>query len=55
VPHFRHRSTPPNTPFHTTLLGLVSNFADIHRFMQFAGEFVDLTEVPDDLPPRIAC
>jgi molybdenum cofactor sulfurtransferase len=36
-------------------LGLASNFNDIHRFMNFAGEFVDLTGVPDDLPPRVAC
>jgi hypothetical protein len=36
-------------------LGLASNFIDIHRFMSFAGEFVDLTGVLDDLPPRIAC
>jgi molybdenum cofactor sulfurtransferase len=36
-------------------LGLVSNVADAHRFETFACEFVDLTEVPDDLPPRIGC
>jgi molybdenum cofactor sulfurtransferase len=36
-------------------LGLVSNIADAHRFTTFAGEFVDLTEVPDDLPPRVGC
>ena len=36
-------------------LGLVSNFADLQRFMEFASEFVDLTDVPPDLPPRIAC
>ena len=36
-------------------LGLASNFADLHRFMDFAAEFVDLADVPDDLPPRIAC
>ncbi len=36
-------------------LGLASNFTDIHRFTAFAGEFVDLTEVPDDLPPRSGC
>ena len=36
-------------------LGLVSNFADVHRFMAFADEFIDLVEVPDDLPPRIVC
>jgi selenocysteine lyase/cysteine desulfurase len=36
-------------------LGLASNFADIDRFEAFAREFVNLTEVPDDLPPRSAC
>ncbi len=36
-------------------LGLASNFADLHRFIAFAGDFVDLTTVPNDLPPRIAC
>ena len=36
-------------------LGLVSNFADIQRFMAFAREFLDVTEVPSDLPPRLAC
>jgi molybdenum cofactor sulfurtransferase len=36
-------------------LGLASNFADLHRFQGFAREFVDLTGVPNDLPPRIAC
>jgi selenocysteine lyase/cysteine desulfurase len=36
-------------------LGLVTNFADVHRFMSFATEFRDVTEVPADLPPRLAC
>ncbi len=36
-------------------LGLANNFADLHRFMDFATEFVDLTDIPDDLPARIAC
>jgi molybdenum cofactor sulfurtransferase len=36
-------------------LGLASNFPDVNRFMRFAAEFVDLTGVPDDLPPRITC
>jgi molybdenum cofactor sulfurtransferase len=35
--------------------GLASNVADLHRFIDFARHFVDLTEIPDDLPPRIAC
>jgi selenocysteine lyase/cysteine desulfurase len=36
-------------------LGIASNFADVHRFMAFAAEFADLTEVPADLPPRLGC
>jgi molybdenum cofactor sulfurtransferase len=36
-------------------LGLASNFADVDRFSAFAGEFVDLAAVPDDLPPRTGC
>jgi selenocysteine lyase/cysteine desulfurase len=36
-------------------LGLASNRADLERFAAFAGDFVDLQAVPDDLPPRGAC
>jgi molybdenum cofactor sulfurtransferase len=36
-------------------LGLATNFADVYRFMHFATEFRDVTEVPADLPPRLAC
>ena len=36
-------------------LGLASNFADVQRFTEFAAHFVDLDEVPNDLPPRVAC
>jgi molybdenum cofactor sulfurtransferase len=37
-------------------LGIATNFADMQRFMEFATEFVDLTDVPSDLlPPRLAC
>jgi molybdenum cofactor sulfurtransferase len=36
-------------------LGIASNFADVYRFMAFASEFADLTDVPSDLPPRLAC
>jgi hypothetical protein len=36
-------------------LGLASSHADIERFTAFAGEFVDLGEVPDNLPPRVGC
>ena len=36
-------------------LGLASNFPDLHRFMNFAAEFVDLATIPADLPPRVAC
>jgi hypothetical protein len=36
-------------------LGLASNLGDLQRFMTFTEEFIDLTRVPEDLPPRIAC
>ena len=36
-------------------LGLASNLADVERFAAFAAEFVDLADVPDDLPPRTGC
>lgn len=36
-------------------LGFASNFDDVHRFMEFASEFVDLADVPRDLPARVAC
>jgi molybdenum cofactor sulfurtransferase len=36
-------------------LGLASNFSDLHRFMNFAAEFIDLTSVAADLTPRVAC
>jgi molybdenum cofactor sulfurtransferase len=36
-------------------LGLASNPADIDRFTTFAREFLDLADVPDDLPPRTGC
>ena len=36
-------------------LGLASNVADVYRFMALAAEFADLTDVPPDLPPRLAC
>jgi len=36
-------------------LGLASNLADLHRFLDFAAEFIDLRNVPDDLPPRETC
>jgi molybdenum cofactor sulfurtransferase len=36
-------------------LGLASNAADLERFAAFAQEFVDLTEVPTDLPARTGC
>jgi selenocysteine lyase/cysteine desulfurase len=36
-------------------LGLVTNFADVHRFIEFAREFRDVSDVPADLPPRLAC
>jgi len=36
-------------------LGIASNVADVERFMAFAAEFIDLTEVPSDLPARRGC
>jgi molybdenum cofactor sulfurtransferase len=36
-------------------LGVATNFRDVYRFMGFAEEFLDVTSVPDDLPPRLAC
>ena len=36
-------------------LGLASNLADVERFRLFAEVFVDLDQVPDDLPPRVGC
>ena len=36
-------------------LGLVTNAADIERFLAFTREFLDLTSVPADLPARLAC
>ena len=36
-------------------LGVPTNRADVERFADFAAEFVDLPDVPDDLPPRIGC
>ena len=36
-------------------LGIATNFADLRRFMDFASEFVDVTDVPSDFPPRLAC
>jgi hypothetical protein len=35
--------------------GLATNFADVHRFIEFGKEFLDLGSVPDNLPPRLAC
>ena len=35
--------------------GLPANQADIDRFAAFAAEFVDLADVPADLPPRTGC
>ena len=32
-----------------------SNLDDIERFVEFAVEFVDLADVPPDLPSRTSC
>ena len=36
-------------------LGLATNLADLNRFKVFAAEFLDLADIPVDLPPRVAC
>jgi selenocysteine lyase/cysteine desulfurase len=36
-------------------LGLASNRSDVERFASFAHEFLDLADVPGDLPPRSGC
>ena len=36
-------------------LGIATNEPDIDRFAEFASEFVDQADVPDDLPPRTGC
>jgi selenocysteine lyase/cysteine desulfurase len=36
-------------------LGLASNVTDIERFVEFASQFIDLRQIPDDLPPRTVC
>ncbi len=36
-------------------LGIASNLRDVERFLDFAAEFIDLADTPDDLPERRAC
>lgn len=36
-------------------LGLVTNFADVHRLVQFARTFLDTFPGESDLPPRLHC
>ncbi|EEH44155.1 uncharacterized protein PADG_00444 [Paracoccidioides brasiliensis Pb18] len=36
-------------------LGLMSNFADVYRFIQFACTFLDIAPVDDKLAPRLHC
>jgi molybdenum cofactor sulfurtransferase len=53
---YRERVGMPTGGAVRVSLGLATNFADVYRFMRFATEFRDVTEVPDDdLPRRIAC
>jgi molybdenum cofactor sulfurtransferase len=52
---YRERVGMPTGGAVRVSLGIATNFADVHRFMGFATEFRDVAEVPDDLPPRIAC
>jgi selenocysteine lyase/cysteine desulfurase len=52
---YRERVGMPTGGAVRVSLGLATNFADVYRFMRFATEFRDVAEVPDGLPPRIAC
>jgi molybdenum cofactor sulfurtransferase len=52
---YRERIGMPTGGAVRVSLGLASNFADVHRFMRFATEFRDVADVPDGLPPRVAC
>jgi molybdenum cofactor sulfurtransferase len=52
---YRERIGMPTGGAVRVSLGLATNFADVYRFMRFATEFRDVGDVPDDLPPRIAC
>ena len=36
-------------------LGLVTNFADVYRTVQFARTFLDTFPTEGDLPPRLHC
>jgi molybdenum cofactor sulfurtransferase len=36
-------------------LGIATNSADLDRFAEFATAFVNLADVPNDLPPRTGC
>ena len=36
-------------------LGIATNEPDVDRFAEFASEFADQADVPDDLPPRTGC
>ncbi|HYU74664.1 MAG TPA: hypothetical protein VEL31_18495, partial [Ktedonobacteraceae bacterium] len=36
-------------------LGLVTNFVDVYRLVQFAQTFLDSFPVEDDLSPRLHC
>ncbi len=37
------------------LLGLVTNYADVYRLVQFARTFLDTFPGESDLPPRLHC
>jgi len=36
-------------------LGLVTNFADVYRLVQFARTLLDIFPGESDLPPRLHC
>ena len=36
-------------------LGIASNLPDIEHFLDFATEFIDLADTPNDLPERTGC
>lgn len=36
-------------------LGRANNFADVYPSLESANAFVDVTEVPTNLPPRLGC
>jgi hypothetical protein len=52
---WRYFGCAPAAIISALAFGIATNATDIDRFAAFASEFVDLAEVPDDLPPRTGC